>query len=215
MPLDCVPRYVDFSFFESLTQLRAIEIQTLDKRVLSSIAQYCKNLEHVDIWDNYKGKGDISAAEHSNLMRILTLPHLCSFSLWAAKYSKDQTNELVTQLAANQNLEYIEVKTTKAPLEPEVLYSLLRRCTKIKSIGMDFDLSDVNPQLCQVVDELDEVNKNPHSIVEVQCGSMGVKSLKRAKNNRKSYKWLRFVPKISPPAVLEKWQYGSLSAGKP
>ncbi|KAI1710334.1 multidrug resistance protein 2 [Ditylenchus destructor] len=86
---------------------------------------------------------------------------------------------------------------------------------KIKSISLDFGLSDVNPQLCQVVDELDTVNKNPHSIVEVQCGSMGVKSLKRAKNNRKSYKWLRFVPKISPPAVLEKWQYGSLSAGKP
>ncbi|KAI1699249.1 f-box-like domain-containing protein [Ditylenchus destructor] len=142
MPFMDIHSSVDLSFFESLPQLRALEIHTLDNR-------------------------------------------------------------------------YIEIKSSQGAPEPEVLFQLLRRCENIQFIALNFRSSDLYPNICKIVDELDEGYQTPHPIVEVQCQDITVKNFKKLKDKRKSYKWIKFVPKISPPAVLQKWQYGSLSKGKP
>ncbi|KAI1695159.1 hypothetical protein DdX_19734 [Ditylenchus destructor] len=219
IPLTRIPRNVDLSFLGSLTHLRALEIHTLDEMVISSIIQYCFALEHLDIYDDRKGNVVITTEMHSSLLRIATISSLRSLSISASSYSKEQTTELVNQLSTNRNLEYIEMKTTHGALEPEVLFELLRRCMNIQSVSLNYRWADVYPHICQVVDEVGEqyekLFQNAHPMVEIQCESLAIKKSKKAKKNWKSYKWLRFVPKISPPAVLEKWQYGSLSAGKP
>ncbi|KAI1710043.1 hypothetical protein Ddc_13642 [Ditylenchus destructor] len=66
-----------------------------------------------------------------------------------------------------------------------------------------------------MIDEIEEEDdlqcefpNRSHPIVEVKCSS-------KVTEYTHSYKWLQFKLRVSPPAVLEKWQYGWLSAGKP
>ncbi|KAI1710042.1 hypothetical protein Ddc_13641 [Ditylenchus destructor] len=90
---------------ESLTELRALLIQTLDEKVISAIARYCKKLEHLTIRKGFGRSCDVSAEKHMIILRLATLPSLRSLTMSNFKYSKGQTEELVSRLIANGNLE--------------------------------------------------------------------------------------------------------------
>ncbi|KAI1696145.1 hypothetical protein Ddc_20681 [Ditylenchus destructor] len=194
--------------FEGLTELRALDVNTVDKTVITEITRHCKKLEHLHISDM-----DISPEEHASMLRLATLQNLCSFQIWASSYSKKQTTEFLNRFIANGNLQYI-FTNSKVPLELEVLFEILRRCKDIRSIALNIGRIDANvySKICRVIDEIDNVGGFTgvtHPIVEVQCNT------KLARTITTPYKWLRFKDRVSPPAVLEKWQYGSFSAGKP
>ncbi|KAI1702308.1 hypothetical protein DdX_15577 [Ditylenchus destructor] len=130
-----VPMSYDIGYvFEELTELRAIKIDTVNEmvvivtslQVIDAIKRYCNNLEHLNISGNRSDK--ISAEIHANLLQLASLPCLCSLSIWASSYSKEQTTEFVNRLVANGNIQYIQMATSKVPLEPEVLFEMLRRC---------------------------------------------------------------------------------------
>ncbi|KAI1702368.1 hypothetical protein Ddc_17102 [Ditylenchus destructor] len=219
VPIDRADNGADIGYvFEALTELRAIEINTVDGKIIRAIAQYCKKLEHVGLSLAYD---DISPEQHANILRFATLPNLCSLVIWAENYSKDQATELVTRLIAKGNLQYIRLKIKNAPLEPEILFEMLRRCKNIQSVALTFhqiDYSDLYAKTCQVVDEIDKSEpqqskfpKEAHPIVEVQykCGFVG--------NLSARYKWIRFKNYITygPNAISKKWQYGWLTDGIP
>ncbi|KAI1696143.1 hypothetical protein Ddc_20679 [Ditylenchus destructor] len=200
---------------EALTELRALEVNTVNKTVITAITQYCKNLEHLHISGN-RG-AEISPEEHASMLRLATLPNLCSLEIWASSYSKKQTTEFLNRFIANGNLQYIYTNS-KVLLELEVLFEILRRCKSIRSIAFNFGRinAGVYSKICRVVDEIDERNRQhgefleeTHPIVEVQCNK------KLGRSITTPYKWLRFKDQVSPPAVLQKWQFGWLSAGKP
>ncbi|KAI1709554.1 hypothetical protein Ddc_13868 [Ditylenchus destructor] len=198
--------------FEALTELRALQIRTLDEMVISAIARHCKKLEHLHI-SNY---GKISTEQHEKILRLTSLPSLCSLTILANRYSKEQMTEIVNRLIAKGNLQYIKMAAPfEDPFESEVLLEMLRRCKNIRSIALDFHEIDADfySKICQVVDEVDEIESQQsafagvtHPIVEVQC---------KLRDITTPYKWLRFTAAVSPPAVLAKWQYKWLSAGKP
>ncbi|KAI1693869.1 hypothetical protein Ddc_22492 [Ditylenchus destructor] len=200
--------------FEELTELRALEIDTLDETVISAIAQHCKKLEHLDICDN---RHEISAETHANALRLASLPNLCSLEIVASNYQKEQSTEFVNRLVAKGNLQYIKMYV-HGPLEHEVLLEILRRCKSIRSVDLEFGPmnSDFYSKICQVVDEVDEVDQQQrdftgvtHPIVEVQYNKY------LAENMAVPYKWLQFKDRISRSAVNEKWKFGWLGAGKP
>ncbi|KAI1700579.1 F-box domain containing protein [Ditylenchus destructor] len=202
--------------FEALTELRALEIHTLDEKVITAIARYCKKLEHLNILDNWMDA--ITPEKHATILRLASLPNLCSLSIWASSYTKEQTAEFVSRLIANGNVQYIHMKTSQAPLEPEILYEMLRRCKRIRTIALNFGQisPDVYSRICQVVNEIDEDDTQQHEftgvthpVVDVQCSS------RMAEYTLEQHKWLRLKYQVSPPAVFEKWQYGWLSSGKP
>ncbi|KAI1693871.1 hypothetical protein Ddc_22494 [Ditylenchus destructor] len=198
--------------FEELTELRALEIHTSDEMVISAIAQHCKKLEHLDIhWS------DIIAETHANILRLASLPNLCSLMIIAFNYSKEQSTEFVNRLVAKGNLQYIKIQAD-GPLEEEVLLEILRRCKSIRSVALNFGPinSDFYSKICQVVDEIDEEDRQQreltgeaHPIVEVQYNKI------LAGNMTTPYKWLRFKTEVSPSAAGEKWKFGWLGAGKP
>ncbi|KAI1716108.1 hypothetical protein Ddc_10525 [Ditylenchus destructor] len=206
--------------FESLNELRALEIDTVDGKVIDAIARYCKKLEHfrTDIYF-------LSPEEYANVQRLDTLPNLYSLTIWSeCQSSRQQTTELVNRLIANGKLQYIQINTSKAPLEPELLFEILRRCKGIRFIALTFYLVPCYPslydQICQVVDEIDESDRQHsefreegHRIVDVVHAGVNLPHMLRAQ-----YKWLRFKDYFLPPptnVITEKWQYGWLSAGKP
>ncbi|KAI1714613.1 hypothetical protein Ddc_11333 [Ditylenchus destructor] len=202
--------------FEALIELRALKIDIMSKRAIEAITRHCKNLEHLHMRGNRRAK--ISPEEHANMLRLTSLPNLCSLEIWASNYSKVQTTEFVNRLVDTGNLQYIQMTTSKDPLELEVLFEILRRCKGIRSIALNFGRIDaeVYSKICGVIDEIDESDRQHgefleemHPIVEVQCDK------KLTRDIATTYKWLRFKTQVSPSAVLEKWQYGSLSAGKP
>ncbi|KAI1702383.1 hypothetical protein Ddc_17096 [Ditylenchus destructor] len=202
--------------FEALIELRALKINTMSKTAIEAITRHCKNLEHLHISGNRWA--EISPEEHANMLRLASLPNLCSLEIWASSYSKEQTTEFVNRLVDTGNLQYIQMTTSEAPLELEVLFEILRRCKGIRSIALNFGRIDaeVYSKICGVIDEIDESDRQhgefleeTHPIVEVQCNK------KLTRDIATTYKWLRFKTQVSPSAVLEKWQYGSLSAGKP
>ncbi|KAI1703721.1 hypothetical protein Ddc_16447 [Ditylenchus destructor] len=216
--------YLDMSFkwvmyeigfvFEELTELRALEIDTLDETVISEIAQHCKKLEHLDICYSRR---EISAQTHANVLRLASLPNLCSLEIRASNYQKEQSTEFVNRFVAKGNLQYIKMYV-HGPLEHEVLLEILRRCKNIRSVDLEFGPmnSDFYSKICQVVDEIDEENSQQreltgeeHPIVEVQYNKY------LAEYMAVPYKWLQFKDPISRSAVNEKWKFGWLGAGKP
>ncbi|KAI1697290.1 hypothetical protein Ddc_19802 [Ditylenchus destructor] len=106
---------------------------------------------------------------------------------------------------------------SQAPLEPEVLLEMLRRCKSIRSIALDFGPinSDFYSKICQVVDEIDEEDRQERKltgkdpIVEVEYNKQLIGNITTP------YKWIRFKAYVSPSTVCEKWKFGWLSAGKP
>ncbi|KAI1702381.1 f-box-like domain-containing protein [Ditylenchus destructor] len=202
--------------FEPSIELRALKIDTINTTTIEAITRHCKNLEHLHIYRNRWG--EIMPVEHANMLRLASLPNLCSLEIWASNYSKEQTTEFVNRLVDTGNLQYIQMTTSKAPLELEVLFEILRRCKGIRSIALNFGRIDakVYSKICGVIDEIDESDRQhgefleeTHPIVEVQCNTHLIQNIAT------TYKWLRFKDQVSYSAVLEKWQYGSLSAGKP
>ncbi|KAI1691411.1 hypothetical protein DdX_21904 [Ditylenchus destructor] len=198
---------------EALSELRALSMSNLDEKMISEIAQHCKKLEYLRI-------DKVSPETHGSLMRLATLPNLCSLDIWSDNYPKEQTTELINRLIANGKIQYIRMATAKKDsLEPDVLFEVLRRCKNIQSIGLEFGRinRDLYSKICQVVDEIDEEQRQQrelpgmtHPIVEVECNS-GLSEFVPYE-----YKWLKFtygggIWKMS----LNKWKYGSLSAGKP
>ncbi|KAI1692374.1 hypothetical protein DdX_21291 [Ditylenchus destructor] len=191
---------------------------TVLMRMLSAIARHCNKLEHLDLYDY---NDVISAEQHAAILRLTLLPNLCSLEIWSDSYSKEQRTELVNRLIAKGNLQYIVCNVSmyvQAPLEPEVVLEILRRCKSIRSVGLDFGPinSDFYSKICQVVDEIDKENRKQgeftgitHPIVEVQY----YKDL--TGNITTPYKWLRFKDQISSSAVGENWKFGWLGAGKP
>ncbi|KAI1696572.1 putative RNA-binding protein EEED8.10 [Ditylenchus destructor] len=202
--------------FEALTELRAIEIDTLCHKVTSAIAQHCRNLEHLNI------VGYISPETRENMLHLDSLPNLCSLENVVSIYSKEQTTEFVNRLVSKGNLQYIKMRT-QAPLEAEVLLEILRRCRSIKTVALKFGPidSDFYSKICRVVDEIDDEERQQreltgvtHPIVEVQYNN------RTAEYFLESYKWLRFQEPVLPyislySAVCEKWKFGWLGAGKP
>ncbi|KAI1705644.1 hypothetical protein Ddc_15642 [Ditylenchus destructor] len=184
IPIGWAPFNIEY-VFEALTELRALEIHTIDEKAIIPITLYCNKLEHLYISEGHLG---ISDAEHANILRLASLPSLCSIEL-SICYSKEQTTELVNRLIANGNLQYINMKTTQWPLEFEVLFELLRRCKSIRAIAMNF--APINLRLystiCAVVDE---INEEDHPIVEVQISYYN--NYDEDVEAMKSYKWLRF-----------------------
>ncbi|KAI1702291.1 F-box domain containing protein [Ditylenchus destructor] len=210
---DLNPPYEIGYVFEELTELRALEIDTLDEKTISAIMKHCNKLEHLDIFNR---NDTISAEQHAAILRLASLPNLCSFAI-SGRISNKQRTELVNRLIAKGNLQYIKMYA-QAPLEPEVLLEILRRCKSIRSIALNFSPinSDFYSKICQVVDEIDEENRKQsafttmtHPIVEVQYNKY------MAGNITTPYKWLRFKDQISSSAICEKWKFGWLSAGKP
>ncbi|KAI1703042.1 hypothetical protein Ddc_16735 [Ditylenchus destructor] len=117
----------------------------------------------------------------------------------------------------------MERSYNRSPFKPEVLFKLLRQCKSIRSIALNFGPinSDFYSKICQVVDEIDEKERQQsafdtvtHQIVELQYDKR-IANSKIGKDKMRQYKWFRFTDKISPPAVYEKWRFGFLEAGKP
>ncbi|KAI1706861.1 hypothetical protein Ddc_15128 [Ditylenchus destructor] len=165
-------------------------------KVISPIAQYCKKLEHISISGSCLDA--ISPEKHANLLRLITLPNLCSLEIGASSCSKEQTTELVNRLIANGKLQYIIMK---AMLEPEILLEMLRRCKSIRSISLDFLEMDFDfySKICQVIDKIDqeyrqqrEFTGETHPIGEVQYNH------RTTENFLESYKWLRFNTEFLP-----------------
>ncbi|KAI1699784.1 hypothetical protein Ddc_18413 [Ditylenchus destructor] len=205
--------------FKGLTELRALEIKTVDSKVIKTIAQYCQKLEHLSIMSTDE---NVSSETQDNILCLASLKNLCSLIIRPRNYSKDQATELVNRFIDNGNLQYIGITISKGSLEPEVLFEILRRCKGIQCISLGYEgiNSDFYAKICQVVDEVDEIGrqqceftKGIHPIVEIECDDF------YAKQKMEPYKWIRFtyvtIKTMSLPAVCEKWQYGSLSAGKP
>ncbi|KAI1702304.1 F-box domain containing protein [Ditylenchus destructor] len=196
--------------FEALDELRALAINSLDELLLTTVARYCKKLEHLSIV-HVGSPYAISPEEHANVLTFASLPSLCSFSIWIDKYSTQQITEFVSRLFDKQNLQHIYMNTY-AFILPNVLFGMLRRCKAIQYIGVNVE-QITRPMICQAVDEIDQSDKQlqsefvegTHPIVEVQWDG----------DLPKPYKWLRFISQIPPAAILDKWQYGWLSAGKP
>ncbi|KAI1702300.1 moulting cycle domain-containing protein [Ditylenchus destructor] len=218
LSLALIPPYDVGYVFKELTELRALEIDTLDEVMLSVIARHCNKLEHLSIYTVCTE--EISAEEHAVILRLISLPNMCSFEISAEEYSKEQTIELLNRLIAKGNLQFLKVRAVgklwNDPLEPEVLLEILRRCKSIRSIALDFPEidSDFYSKICQVVDEIDEEYRKqgeitgiPHPIVEVQYKQYLAGSIM-------THKWLKFKDKISS-TICEKWEFGWLSAGKP
>ncbi|KAI1703039.1 hypothetical protein Ddc_16732 [Ditylenchus destructor] len=174
------------------SELRALNIYNLDEKIITAIAQHCQKLEHLSIVE-------ISLEEHANLLHLATLPNLCSLETWAKNFPKERTTELINRLISIGKLQ------------------------NIQSIGLEFGRINLDfySKICQVVDEIDEEQREQHEftgmthpIVEVQCNSGLAKFIPH------EYKWLQFVDIVWPgrgvwKMSLEKWQYGMLSAGKP
>ncbi|KAI1709537.1 F-box/LRR-repeat protein 2 [Ditylenchus destructor] len=203
--------------FESLTELRAIEVTYFNDTVITAIAQHCIKLEHLSLL-NIQG-AEISAETHANILRLASLPNLCSLVITSAsKFSKEQTTEFVNRVIANGKIQCIKMEVSYTPLEPEVLFQLLQRCKSIRSIGLNFGpiKPDFYLRIRQVVDEVDEEYRKESELHGMSHPMVEVKYNKKlAGNITTPYKWLRFKDQISLPAVFEKWKFGFLEAGKP
>ncbi|KAI1709534.1 hypothetical protein Ddc_13848 [Ditylenchus destructor] len=106
--------------FEALTELRALEIETVNGKLIAAIAQHCNNLEHLQI--------EVFEAKHANISCFATLPNLCSLEI-LGECCLEQTIKLINRLIANDKLQYITSNIT-VPLE--ILFEMLRRC-KVQS----------------------------------------------------------------------------------
>ncbi|KAI1703040.1 hypothetical protein Ddc_16733 [Ditylenchus destructor] len=226
-------RYLDMPFlcgstytFETLTELRAVKIKNPNNTVLTVITQHCKELEHITIL-GYPVVERLSDRydEHANLLRVVSLPNICSLSIEPVNCSRIKATELINRLIANGKLQYIKMERSydHSPLKSEVLFKLLRQCKSIRSIALNFGPinSKFYTKICQVVDEIDEKERQQsafdtvtHQIVELQYDKK-ITNSKIGKDKVLQYKWLRFTDQISPPAVYAKWRFGFLEAGKP
>ncbi|KAI1698556.1 putative F-box/LRR-repeat protein 2 [Ditylenchus destructor] len=216
LSLALIPPYDVGYGLKELSELRALEVATLDEEIISAIMQHCNKLEHLEIYDY---NDVISAEKHAAILRLISLPNLCSFAILADN-SKEQRTELVNRLIAKGNLQYIKVRAARtAPFESEILFEILRRCKSIRSVALDFPEidSDFYSKICQVVDEIDEEYRKQreltgmtHPIVEVQYNKF------RAGNITAPYKWLRFKDQDDVSSTIcKKWKFGWLGAGKP
>ncbi|KAI1691437.1 hypothetical protein DdX_21887 [Ditylenchus destructor] len=197
--------------FEALTELQALEINTLDETIITGMTKHCKKLEHLSIRD----KPESGFETPETILRLASLPRLCSLTIGAG-YSKEQTTGLIERLVAIGNLQHINMYTSEDPLEPEVLFEMLRRCKSIKSIDLDFGeiFPDLYSRICQVVDEIDERDREQSAFPEAHP-MVEMKYYDGRDGTIRQYKWFRLTNSISGLDAFEKWQYGCLSAGKP
>ncbi|KAI1709547.1 hypothetical protein Ddc_13861 [Ditylenchus destructor] len=212
LKLASVPIHFEY-VFEALTELQALEINALDETVLTWITKYCKKLKHLSV----REKSEFDSEIQPNLLRLTSLPKLCSLTI-GCRYSKEQTTELMERLVAKKNLQHVNMFSWQEPLEPEVLFKMLRQCKKIRTIYLNFGQidTDLYSKICQVVDEIDERDRQQrefpeetHPMVEMEYhGTL-------PDNIMQPYKWFRLTDKDSLLAPFEKWEYGWLSAGKP
>ncbi|KAI1709533.1 f-box-like domain-containing protein [Ditylenchus destructor] len=162
--------YISYNvIFEALTELRAIQIDTIDEKVLTAIARHCEKLEHLRMFHN--PLDEISPKVHAPMMRLASLPNLCSLSIrgGGGSYSKEHATEFVNRLIANGKLQNIELNIP-VRLEPEMLFEILRRCKSIRYINLVFcriGFSDLYPKACQVVDEIDESERQQRELTGV------------------------------------------------
>ncbi|KAI1702289.1 F-box domain containing protein [Ditylenchus destructor] len=189
-------------------------------QILSWVAEGCKVLKGLCLYLCYDGDESLFHA----ISQIKSLTYLAMFTSldWKTPYEIGYVFEELTELRALEintlDEKYIKMYT-QAPLDPEVLLEILRRCKSIRSVGLDFGPinSDFCSKICQAVDEIDEENRKQsaftgitHPIVEV------VQYYQKMDGNITApYKWLRFKDDVSHSAVCEKWKFGWLGAGKP
>ncbi|KAI1709536.1 hypothetical protein Ddc_13850 [Ditylenchus destructor] len=90
--------------FEALTELRVLVINHVRETVITAIGQYCNKLEHldIDVWD--------STESCASVLRLTSLPNLCSLRLSASNYPKAQTVEFLNRLIVMGNLKAIIIK---------------------------------------------------------------------------------------------------------
>ncbi|KAI1703041.1 hypothetical protein Ddc_16734 [Ditylenchus destructor] len=108
MPFICGSTYN----FEALTELRAVNIEHPNDEVLTAITQHCRELEHVSIsdcpmvesWSNYNELIS-NYDEQANLLRVVSLPNICSLSIEPVNYSRRNAAELISLLIANGKLQ--------------------------------------------------------------------------------------------------------------
>ncbi|KAI1702293.1 hypothetical protein DdX_15560 [Ditylenchus destructor] len=198
--------------FEALTELQALEINTLDETIITGMTKYCKKLEHLSIRNCLDHGSEIQG----NILRLASLPKLCSLTI-EARYSKEQTTELIKRLVAIGNLEHIYMYTSEDPLEAEVLFEMLRQCKKIQSIALNF--GQINPdfysKICQVVDEIDERDSQHRESPEMTHPMVEMRYYGEMNGTIRPHKWFRLTENITVLDAFEKWEYGCLSAGKP
>ncbi|KAI1703038.1 hypothetical protein Ddc_16731 [Ditylenchus destructor] len=210
--------------FEALTELRALAINIMDETVIKAITRHCKKLEHLSL----RSKGEISPEAHANLLGLVTFPNLCSLGIRIRNHSTEQATKLINRLIANGKLQHIRISTAKknpfehyVPFEPDVLFEILRRCKNIQSIALEFGRvnSDFYSKICQVVDEIDEQQREQNEFTGETHPIVDVKYQNRSDWDLPAqYKWLRFGFDYSlshESNVAEKWHSGWLTAGAP
>ncbi|KAI1709532.1 hypothetical protein Ddc_13845 [Ditylenchus destructor] len=90
-----VERRYDVGYvFDALTELRTLQINTLDETVITAVTQYCNNLEHLTISDIT----GITTKKVSKMLRLATLPNFCSLEVYTHHYTEENVYKLVTEL---------------------------------------------------------------------------------------------------------------------
>ncbi|KAI1691864.1 f-box-like domain-containing protein [Ditylenchus destructor] len=228
--------FEEYSFVQFPHSLKYLDFELIKNadRILSWVAKGCKDLKGLRL------TGCVVGSKHLNSNMLQTISQMKSLTYLALIMGSIANGigyvfEALTELQAFEirtspsessatplNETHINIYTDCEPAGPEILFEMLRRYKKIRTIALDFGPinSEFFSRICQMVDEIDgkvrrqrEFPEETHPMVELKYNSRKYGRL--SDNVRRPYKWFRLTDCISSQAAFEKWEYGFLSAGKP